>query len=76
MKQRFNRSCPLLSLTDLFTEKMFFFYGNKITDNKYFFVTATKNFAAATKLFVDRTKHFVVVTKYFLSPFYQMILLV
>jgi len=43
--------------------KTWFCYGNKIRDNKYFFVAAAKNFAAATKRFVDRTNHFVVKTK-------------
>jgi len=42
--------------------KELFCYGNKITDYKYctFFVSATKNFAAAAKRSVDRAKHFVV----------------
>jgi len=51
------------------TEK-WFCYGKKIRDNKYFFVAATKNFAAATKRVVDRTKHFVV-TKYFCCPYFN-----
>jgi len=50
--------------------KKWFSYGNKIRDN-FFFVTATKNFAAATKRFVDRTKHIVVVTKYFCCPYFN-----
>jgi len=46
-------------------------YGNKIRDNKHFFlVAATENFAAATKRSVDRTKHFVV-TKYFCYPYFN-----
>jgi len=51
------------------TRKKWFCYGNKIWDNKYFFVAATKTSAAATKRFVDRTKHFVVVTTYFCYPY-------
>jgi len=44
-----------------------FVTATKISDNKYFFVAATKNFAAATKRFVDRTKYFVV-TNIFAIP--------
>jgi len=33
--------------------KKWFCYGNKIADNKFFFVAATKNFATATKRFAD-----------------------
>ena len=51
--------------------KKWFCYGNRIRDNKIFFLAATKNFAAATKRFVDRTKHFVVVTKYFCYPYFN-----
>jgi len=51
--------------------KEWFCYGNKIRDNNFFFVAATKNFAAATERFVDRTKHFVVVTKYFCYPYFN-----
>jgi len=43
----------------------------KLGKINYFFVPATKNFAAATKCFVDGTKHFVVVTKYFCYPYFD-----
>jgi len=51
--------------------KKWFCYGNKIRDNKIFFLAATKNFAAATKHFVVITEHFVVVTKYFCCPYFD-----
>jgi len=58
--------------------KKWFCYGNKIRDNFFIVVAATKNFAAATKgfvaatkRFVDRGKHFVVVTKYFCYPYFN-----
>jgi len=53
------------------TREKWFCYGNKIRDNKYFFVAVTKYFAPETKRFVDRTKHFVVVTNYFCYPHFH-----
>jgi len=40
------------------------------TTNYFFFVSATKHFAAATKRFVEITKH-VVVTKYYCYPYFN-----
>jgi len=51
--------------------KKWFYYGNKIRDNKKCFVASTKNFAAAIKRSVGRNKHFVVVTKYFCYPYFN-----
>ena len=48
-----------------------FVTATKLGTPNEFFVTSTKNFAAATRLFVDRTKHFVVVTKYFCYPYFN-----
>jgi len=46
------------------------FVTTKLGTTNNFFVTATKNFAAATKR-IDRREHFVIATKYFCYPYFN-----